>query len=348
MWRSTSPTTPTGSWRTASRSSRRAAGSDSRFALLMGDHLFEARVLRQLLLAPVEPGESLLAVDSRPTAPEIADEATKVRLRGSRIIAIGKTLTEYDALDTGLFVCAPSLFGALESARAAGRYDAERRHQNTRRAGPDAFVRRRRRDVVRHRHHRGSAQRRIAARHVPIPAETVVATGCTEMTTEARHSAIRLGALALGVALFAGALYYINVGTTLEIVRRLGIALPLVLVLSGLWHLARTWAWAECFPQPRQVGFLRLARVRLAAEAFSYLTFRGMAGEPLKVVLLSGSIDARQATAAVALERLAYLVGTTIIVGVGAVVRTDRPAVDAAVVPRLPSVCDWLRRCHRS
>ena len=92
----------------------------SRFALLMGDHLFEARVLRQLLRAPVEPGESLLAVDSRPTAPEIADEATKVRLRGSRIMAIGKTLTEYDALDTGLFVCAPSLFGALESARAQG------------------------------------------------------------------------------------------------------------------------------------------------------------------------------------------------------------------------------------
>ena len=92
----------------------------SRFALLMGDHLFEARVLRQLLRAPVEPGESLLAVDSRPTAPEIADEATKVRLRGSRIMAIGKTLTEYDALDTGLFVCAPSLFAALESARAQG------------------------------------------------------------------------------------------------------------------------------------------------------------------------------------------------------------------------------------
>ena len=92
----------------------------SRFALLMGDHLFEARVLRQLLLAPVDAGESLLAVDSRPTTPEIAVEATKVRLRGTRIVAIGKELTEYDALDTGLFVCAPSLFGALESARAHG------------------------------------------------------------------------------------------------------------------------------------------------------------------------------------------------------------------------------------
>jgi 1L-myo-inositol 1-phosphate cytidylyltransferase / CDP-L-myo-inositol myo-inositolphosphotransferase len=92
----------------------------SRFALLMGDHLFEARVLRQLLLAPVGAGESLLAVDSRPTSAEIAAEATKVRIIGSHIVAIGKALRRYDALDTGLFVCAPSLFAALESSCTAG------------------------------------------------------------------------------------------------------------------------------------------------------------------------------------------------------------------------------------
>ncbi|HEX2310149.1 MAG TPA: NTP transferase domain-containing protein [Vicinamibacterales bacterium] len=92
----------------------------SRFALLMGDHLFEPRVLRRLLRARLGQAESLLGVDSRPTAPEIASEATKVRLRGSRIVAIGKALTDYDALDTGLFVCAPSLFEALESALADG------------------------------------------------------------------------------------------------------------------------------------------------------------------------------------------------------------------------------------
>ena len=90
----------------------------SRFALLMADHLFDACALGKLLRARTGHGRSLLAVDSRPTPPEIAAEATKVRLRGSRITAIGKTLTEYDALDTGLFVCGPSLFPALDSARA--------------------------------------------------------------------------------------------------------------------------------------------------------------------------------------------------------------------------------------
>jgi choline kinase len=91
-----------------------------RFAVLMGDHLFEAPVLSRLLRNPVRARESVLAVDTRQIDDAIAEEATKVRLRGDRIIAIGKALTTYDALDTGLFVCAPALFEALTSARASG------------------------------------------------------------------------------------------------------------------------------------------------------------------------------------------------------------------------------------
>ena len=126
-------------------------------------------------------------------------------------------------------------------------------------------------------------------------------------------------ALAVGVVLFFAALYYINVNLAVGTIRRLGLALPLALLFSGLWHLVRTWAWAACFPTPRPISFLRLARVRLAAEAFSYLTLRGIAGEPLKVVLLGDRVNPREATAAVALERLAYLIGTTLIVGIGSV-----------------------------
>lgn len=94
--------------------------ADRRFALLMGDHLFEAAVLARLLARPVRDDESLLAVDARPVPAEVAEEATKVRLRGSRIVAIGKDLLHYDALDTGMFVCSPSLFAAVDASRAAG------------------------------------------------------------------------------------------------------------------------------------------------------------------------------------------------------------------------------------
>jgi choline kinase len=90
-----------------------------RFALLMGDHVFEPPVLQRMLRLPAEDGRSLLAVDAH-FPPERADEATKVRRAGSRIVAIGKDLAEYDALDTGVFVFSPALYGALEGARDGG------------------------------------------------------------------------------------------------------------------------------------------------------------------------------------------------------------------------------------
>jgi phosphatidylglycerophosphate synthase len=144
--------------------------------------------------------------------------------------------------------------------------------------------------------------------------------------------AILWASLALGVVLFIGALYYISFPSALAMGRQLGVALPLAVLLGGLWHLARTWAWARCFPQPRQVSFLRLARVRLYAEAFSYLTLRGIVGEPLKVVLLADSIDPREVTAALALERIAYLVGTTVIVG----------AASLLAIVLVPMTSGWL------
>lgn len=98
---------------------RERCGS-GRFALLMGDHLFDAAVLARALGTPVAGGESLLAVDSRRVGDAIASEATKVRLSDGYVIAIGKDVEPFDALDTGLFVCDPNLFDALDRSRADG------------------------------------------------------------------------------------------------------------------------------------------------------------------------------------------------------------------------------------
>lgn len=99
----------------------RAHLADGRFALLMGDHLFESETLMRLLATPAEPDESLLAVDRRLAPPSVTEEATRVRLDpDSRVVAIGKMIEPFDALDTGLFVCASSLFRALDDSCAAG------------------------------------------------------------------------------------------------------------------------------------------------------------------------------------------------------------------------------------
>jgi choline kinase len=49
------------------------------------------------------------------------EDATKVRLDGDRIADIGKGLASYQAIDCGLFLCAPTIFSALERAQRAGR-----------------------------------------------------------------------------------------------------------------------------------------------------------------------------------------------------------------------------------
>lgn len=98
----------------------RIATGDRRFALLMGDHLFDAAVLRRLLRHPVADGDSLLAIDRGVTDPATIAEATRVRLDGDRIVAIGKGLDPWDAIDTGLFVFSPRIFDALDQAVAAG------------------------------------------------------------------------------------------------------------------------------------------------------------------------------------------------------------------------------------
>lgn len=90
------------------------------FAVLMGDHVFEPALLRLMLALPLGPSQSVLAVDAHMTDARLIAEATKVRREGTRIVAIGKDLEVFDALDTGMFVCAPNLFDALGRSRAAG------------------------------------------------------------------------------------------------------------------------------------------------------------------------------------------------------------------------------------
>jgi len=101
----------------------RAGVDHEPFALMMGDHLFDPAVLRrmrQTASALPEMDETLLGVDTGAADPDVAAEATKVRLRGDRVRAIGKALDPYDALDTGLFVCRSNIFEAIEASCASG------------------------------------------------------------------------------------------------------------------------------------------------------------------------------------------------------------------------------------
>ncbi|RMD78705.1 MAG: di-myo-inositol-1,3'-phosphate-1'-phosphate synthase [Gammaproteobacteria bacterium] len=98
------------------------------FLLLMADHLMDPAIPQALVraaeegaLAEGEGADLLLAVDTRLDNPAVDPaDVTRVRLRGERILAIGKGLEGADGYDTGAFLCGPGLFAALEEALAAG------------------------------------------------------------------------------------------------------------------------------------------------------------------------------------------------------------------------------------
>jgi 1L-myo-inositol 1-phosphate cytidylyltransferase len=90
------------------------------FLLLMADHIFEPSTAKALLQQPLTDGEVILAVDTNLERIFDIEDATKVRREGSHIVEIGKNLTRYDALDTGMFLCSPSIFNTLEAAKKNG------------------------------------------------------------------------------------------------------------------------------------------------------------------------------------------------------------------------------------
>jgi choline kinase len=90
------------------------------FLLLMSDHIFETKTAKALMQQPLAEDEVILAVDTKLDRIYDLDDATKVRCEGNHVVEIGKHLSRYNALDTGMFLCSPALFSCLESAKENG------------------------------------------------------------------------------------------------------------------------------------------------------------------------------------------------------------------------------------
>jgi len=89
------------------------------FILLMGDHLFDEDILMRLKNMHIDSGEIILAVDSNTGSNNLVDldDVTKVSVNNhGQVVDIGKDLTHYTAYDTGIFLCSPAIFTAIEKS----------------------------------------------------------------------------------------------------------------------------------------------------------------------------------------------------------------------------------------
>ena len=89
------------------------------FFLAMGDHLFDPSVLDRIV-EKADRSELNLAIDRKIKTIFDLDDAMKVQTDADRVIAIGKNLANYDAIDTGVFLCPNELFDYLRRARRNG------------------------------------------------------------------------------------------------------------------------------------------------------------------------------------------------------------------------------------
>jgi choline kinase len=93
----------------------------SSFLLMMADHCFDPEIIRLLARFPLGHNEIVLAVDADLDNPLVdMDDVTRVLMNEGRIEKIGKGIPQYNCFDTGLFLCRPVLFEALEKSMREG------------------------------------------------------------------------------------------------------------------------------------------------------------------------------------------------------------------------------------
>ena len=95
---------------------------EGRFLLFMSDHIFNANILEKLKKVKIGEECGLLCVDYALATVQNLDDATKVRTVDNQLIDLGKNLTDFNAIDVGIFMQTPLIFDALRRSQAQGDY----------------------------------------------------------------------------------------------------------------------------------------------------------------------------------------------------------------------------------
>jgi 1L-myo-inositol 1-phosphate cytidylyltransferase len=95
--------------------------NDGPFLLTMCDHLVDPEIFRGLMTSGFAPDAVTLGVDFNIVDPlNDPEDVTRVKCADGRIEHIGKVIREFNAFDTGVFLCTPVMFDALEESQAGG------------------------------------------------------------------------------------------------------------------------------------------------------------------------------------------------------------------------------------
>ena len=85
-----------------------------RFLLSMCDHLMDPGMVKAMAGETLDEGAAMLGIDQNLDNPLVdLEDVTRVKVNEGRIEAIGKGIDDYNAYDTGLFLCSHGLLDAI-------------------------------------------------------------------------------------------------------------------------------------------------------------------------------------------------------------------------------------------
>ncbi len=124
-----------------------------------------------------------------------------------------------------------------------------------------------------------------------------------------------------GVLLLAFLVRRTGTSVLRESIAAIGWGLSLVIALTGVSHLLKTWAWRiTLLDEKRHVPFSRMLGLRLGSEAAGQLGFLGqMFGENLRVSLLNSTLPPESRIASVTLDRALFVLSAALVSTAGLV-----------------------------
>ena len=93
---------------------------EDRFLLFMSDHVVDPGIIGSIRKNQLGEDHGVLCVDRRLDQVQNLDDATKVRTTDDRMVNLGKSLTDFNAIDVGVFMLTPALFDALRKSQEEG------------------------------------------------------------------------------------------------------------------------------------------------------------------------------------------------------------------------------------
>lgn len=144
-----------------------------------------------------------------------------------------------------------------------------------------------------------------------------------------RYQKLSLFWLFIGLALFAFLVYRTGLHTIISNIELFGVYFLVLLLISGLRQVVRTFAWRLCIdPEHRQVSLVELFKLRLVGDAITDLTFAGpVLGETAKTYAAGEHMPLTFSLSSIVIENLLYSLAVIVFIISGAFVLLGRIAL---------------------